>query len=303
MRSRVLVLGVAVGLVVVAPGCARSSSTGADGRIAVVAAEASWGDLARELGGTKTDVRVLVDSPDLDPHDYEPTADDAVAFTKARLVVTNGIGYDAWARKLLAANPVAGRAHVDVGEVVGVPDDGNPHQWYSPPAVEQVADAITAELVALAPEQRAYFEARRRRLDAEVLDRYHSLVDEIRRTYGGTPIGATESIVEPLAAALGLSVRTPHRFLVAVSEGGDPSGADKATVDRQLADREVRVFVYNAQNATPDVRRLVATSRAAGIPVVTVTETPPRAHQSFASWQVGQLEALRAALASATAKP
>jgi zinc/manganese transport system substrate-binding protein len=268
----------------------------ATGPIRVVAVHPAWADLVRLVGGDEVDVRTLVDKPGIDPHDYEPTSDDALAFARARLVVTNGLGYDAWAGKLLDANPVDGRRVVEVGEVAGVPAGGNPHQWYSPDAVDAVVGAITDALVELEPDRRAAFEARRRALD-RVLTPYYALVDELEHDHAGAPIGATESIVEPLAAAIGLRVLTPARFVNAVSEGVDPSAADRATVEGQLTSRAVRVLVFNPQNATPDVEGLVRIAERAGIPVVRMTETPPRAGQGFAEWQVGQLVALRDALA------
>lgn len=267
----------------------------------MVAVEGSWGDLARELGGDRVEVRILVDEPSIDPHDYEPTTRDALDLATARLAVLNGVGYDAWATKLLDANPVDGRAVLVVGEVAHVPDDGNPHQWYSPQVVGKVATAITRELIALDPRARPYFELRRRRLDDVVLARYHEIVDAIRARYAGTPVGATESIAEPLAHALGLDLVTPHRFLTAAGEGADPSAADKATVDRQLARRAMEVLLVNPQNGSPDVQRLVDAAHREHIPVVELTETAPVAHESFATWQVRQLEALQRALSSAAA--
>jgi zinc/manganese transport system substrate-binding protein len=287
----VLVLGLAA--------CSTGSPAPEGDRIATVAVHPAWADLVRQLGGDAVDVRALVDKPGIDPHDYEPSSDDALAFARARLVVTNGIGYDAWARKLVDANPVDGRRVLEVGEIVDVADDGNPHQWYSPDAVDEVADAITEALIELEPEQRADFEVRRRALD-RLLTPYYALIDEIEQDHAGAPIGATESIVEPVAAALGLQVVTPGRFIAAVSEGTDPSAADRATVEEQLTSKAVRVFVFNPQNATPDVQGLVAIAERAGIPVVRMTETPPRAGETFADWQVAQLVALRDALAQAT---
>jgi zinc/manganese transport system substrate-binding protein len=288
----VLVLGLAA--------CGSGAPGADDGRIAAVAVHPAWADLVRQLGGDAVDVRTLVDKPGIDPHDYEPSSDDALAFARARLVVTNGIGYDAWAGKLLDANPVEGRRVLEVGEVVGVDDGGNPHQWYSPDAVDEVADAITDALVDLEPEQRADFEDRRRALD-RVLTPYYALIDEIEQEYAGTAIGATESIVAPLAEALGLRVLTPQRFINAVSEGADPSAADRVTVEEQLTSKAVRVLVYNPQNATPDVQALVDIAERAGIGVVRMTETPPRAGEGFADWQVAQLSALRDALAKTQA--
>jgi len=59
--------------------------------------------------------------------------------------------------------------------------------------------------------------------------------------------------------------------------------------------------VYNSQNATPDVQRQVDAAKANGIPVTTITETMSPAGATFEQWQVGQLTALRDALAASGA--
>ena len=279
---------------------AGSSGSAANRTIDVVAAESVWGSLAQQLGGDRVRVRSIIANPDADPHDYEPTVADATAMARARLVIDNGIGYDSWAGKLADVDPVDGRTVLTVGDVVGVADGGNPHRWYSPTDVRTVIDRITAAYQALDPPAAPTFAARHETVLRTDLAEYFDLVAQLRASYEGTPVGASESIVSPLAEALGLRVLTPASFLSAVSEGSDPTAADKAAVDAQLAGRRIKVYLYNSQNATPDVQRQVDAARAAGIPVVTVTETltPPGA--SFQQWQVTQLKALAAALARGT---
>ena len=99
-----------------------------------------------------------------------------------------------------------------------------------------------------------------------------------------------------MAQALGLRLLTPASFMNAVSDGTDPTAAAKRTVDRQIATRAIRVWVYNSQNATPDVKRITEAARRKGIPVVTITETITPASASFQDWQSRQLAALVAAL-------
>src|SRR5213593_1915768 len=110
--------------------CASVGRAGSGGRPNVVAAENFWGSIAAQLGGDRVEVTVIIDNPNADPHDYEPTTADARSMATATLVIVNGVGYDPWADRLLASNPVSGRDVLDVGKVVGVPVGGNPHTWY-----------------------------------------------------------------------------------------------------------------------------------------------------------------------------
>jgi zinc/manganese transport system substrate-binding protein len=275
------------------------ASASASGKLNVVAAEDFWGSVAAQIGGDRVEVTNIVSNPAADPHDYEPTAEDARRMAEAQVAIVNGIGYDAWATKLLEANPSPARTVLDVGDLLGLSEGDNPHQWYSPIAVASVSRQITAAYEQADPGHAAYFEAQRRGFENAGLARYHALIAQIRSRYAGTPVGASESIFAPLAPALGLKLLTPAGFLDAVSEGTEPTPADKAAVDSQIADKRIDVWIYNSQNATPDVQRLTHAAEAAGIPVVTLTETTTPEGAYFQEWQSRQLKGLLSALAEA----
>jgi zinc/manganese transport system substrate-binding protein len=280
---------------VVVAGACSSSSPSAGGRLRVVAAENVWGSIAAQLGGPLVEVRSLVRNPNADPHDYEPTVADGRAVAHARYVIYNGVGYDPWASKLVAATAKPA-AVLDVGKLVGIGPGGNPHRWYAPGDVAQVVGRITADYQRLDPAHAADFAARRRAFVDDGLARYRSLIAEIKTRFGAAPVGASESVFAPLAEALGLRLLTPAGFLGAVSEGTDPSAADKAEADRQIKERQIKVFVFNRQNATPDVQAEVAAARSEGIPVVAITETLSPATALFQDWQTAQMQELARAL-------
>jgi zinc/manganese transport system substrate-binding protein len=268
----------------------------------VVAAENFWGSIAKQLGGNRVNLVSIITDPNTDPHDYEPTPADARTIAGAQLVIVNGIGYDPWAPKLLAANPVNGRVVLTVGDVVGLKEGDNPHRWYSPTDVYKVIDQITDDYKKLDPAGASYYDAQRTTYLNDGLATYKELFSTIKAKYGGTPVGASESIFAPLAQALGLNLITPTSFLDAISEGTDPTAADKATIDAQIKTKQIKVYVYNSQNATPDVQAQVDEAKAAGVEVATVTETLSPESATFQDWQVAQLQALQAALAKATGK-
>jgi zinc/manganese transport system substrate-binding protein len=286
-----------------ATGCggsgATSSGSSGSGKLQVVAAEDFWGSIAEQLGGDRVKVTNIITNPAADPHDYEPTSEDARTMAGAQLAIVNGISYDPWASKLLAANPSSGRTVLTVGDLLGLKEGDNPHQWYSPASVQRVIERITADYRQADPGHAAYFDRQQHRFETVGLAKYHRLISEIKARYAGTPVGASESIFAPLAPSLGLKLLTPTGFLDAISQGTDPTPADKATTDSQIAGRKVKVWIYNSQNATPDVQRLNDAARAAGIPIATVTETMTPEGASFQAWQSRELEGLRAALAKA----
>ncbi len=141
---------------IVALGSAQTS-TAQVGRptFTVVAAENFWGSIAAQLAGNRATVEAIIVNPNTDPHSYEPTVSDARTMAGARFAIVNGIGYDNWASQLLAANPVGGRIVLNVGDLLGLKDGDNPHQWYSPTSVGKVIDAIVADYDALDPGAKA----------------------------------------------------------------------------------------------------------------------------------------------------
>ena len=303
-----LAAGVAVAALALTSACATVSAPaetgGADGGrvVQVVAAENFWGSIASQLGGSHARVTSIISNPDTDPHSYEPTTADARTLTTAQLAIVNGIGYDPWADKLLATNSDSGRTELNVGDLVGVAPGGNPHRWYSPTDVRQVIAKITADYKKLDPADAAYFDQRKTVFETQTLAPYNKLIAQIRSDYAGTPIGASESIVTPLAEGLGLKMMTPESFLDAMSEGSDPTAADKATIDSQIKNKQIKIYVYNTQNSTPDVIAQVNLAKSEGIPVATVTETLSPAGDTFQQWQVSELQGIETALKAATGK-
>lgn len=267
--------------------------------IQVVAAENFWGSIASQIGGKHVHVVSIITNPNTDPHSYEPTASDAKAIAQGQLVIENGIGYDPWVARLVAAGS-SGQTVLDVGSVVGVADGGNPHRWYNPADVQMVINRMVTDFGKLDPAHKVYFARQRAWFNRTGLSSYRALITKIRQKYSGTPVGASESIFAMLAPALGLRLITPYSFLKAISEGGEVTAADKQTIDNQIRHHLIKIYVYNSQNVTPDVRAQLSEAKAAHIPVATITETlaPPQA--SYQAWQVRQLVGIEAALARAT---
>jgi zinc/manganese transport system substrate-binding protein len=272
-----------------------------DGKLRVVVAENFWGSIVTQVGGDHVAVTSIINNPNADPHDYEATAADARVFADAQYVIVNGAGYDAWAQRLIEANPSADRKELDIAKLVGKKDGDNEHLWYSPDYVIKVVDQLTADFKSLDAANASYYDQQNITFKGEALAEYKSVIADIKAKYAETPVGITEPVFSYMAHALNLNVFTPATFIKAIDEGEEPSAVDKALYDEQIATKQIKVFIYNSQNATPDVNALKEKALAADIPIVTVTETLTPAGTTFQSWQVAQLKALQQALAKATA--
>jgi zinc/manganese transport system substrate-binding protein len=262
--------------------------------VPVVAAESQYGSIVQQLGGRCVDVTSIMSNPNADPHEFQTDIGVARSYQRAELVVDNGLGYDDFSRKIVATlrrKPIV----VTAGDVVGLKVGDNPHVWYDPAYVGRLAQAVTEALKRLRQGAAPYFEARAREV-TERLGPYRSAVETIRRRFVGTPIGATESIFVYMARATGLDLITPPGFMAAVAEGTQPSVADMIAFHAQIQQRQIRLLVYNTQTITNLTRELQERARAAGIPVVGVSETLVPAGDAFQDWQVRQLDAVLLAL-------
>lgn len=260
----------------------------------VVVSVDQWGDIVRDLGGECAQVTTVLASSSVDPHDFEPSPADAATFAKAQLVVVNGADYDPWASKF-AATSAPKAPVVDAGVVTKTAAGANPHLWYSPSAVVAVADAVTAELVKLAPEAKGYFADQRTAFGAS-LEPYDKLRAAIKAGATGKTYAATESVFDYTAEDVGLVNATPPGYKTAAANESDPSPADLEAFRRALADRRIDVLVYNIQTEGSVPEQIRTAAEAAGVPVVEVTETVPPGTTSFEAWQVAQLTALAKAL-------
>ncbi|MEA2615745.1 MAG: hypothetical protein QOE72_1528 [Chloroflexota bacterium] len=300
-RRRGVVAGVLSLVALLMPACgsaASGSSTGPQpsGRhLSVVAGENFWGSIATQLGGSLVTVTSVVSDPNADPHTYETDTSAARAFATADYVVVNGAGYDAWADRLLAANPSSRRRVLTVAALLGKREGDNPHFWYSPDDVVRVADRIASDLRSIDSADSDYLTARRAAFTT-ALAPYTGRIAAIRARFAGQRIAATESIFEYMAGALGLVLVSPPEFMKAVAEGNDPPADSVAAFQQALTTREATALVYNVQTSTDVTSNLKQLAVAQGIPVVAVSETLQPPDATFQDWQLGQLNALDNAL-------
>ena len=290
-----------VALVAVVAACSDDGSSSAEPKgdcpvapVSVVVSVDQWGDIVGDLAGDCAEVTTIIDGSAGDPHEFEPTPSDIAAFEGADLVVVNGLGYDTWATDAVAASSEQPTV-VDAGEVGGFTEGDNPHVWYDPTVVKETATAVTQALQDVSPEETQEYYTGRFQDWETAMAPYDAAIERLTAGAAGRTYAATESVFDPMAAAIGLSDLTPQGYRDAASNESEPAAADVAAFESVLKDGSVDVLVFNTQTegALPDQLRTVA--EGAGIGVVPVTETVPEA-TTFVQWQVDQLDALAKAL-------
>jgi zinc/manganese transport system substrate-binding protein len=271
-------------------------STQASGRgLDVVAAENVYGNIAAQIGGAHVAVTSILTSPNADPHLFEPGTANGLAVARARVVLQNGLGYDAFMTKLEDAAPREGRIVVTMADVLGVRGkDANPHLWYDVPRLGRIARAVGAALERADPRHASAYRAGVSRFDRS-LERLRREITTIRARFHGTAVAYTEPVPGYLVAAAGLRNLAPDAFTRPIEEGTEPSPSGLAAMAELISQHRIRVLLYNSQAVSPITARLREAARSAGIPIVPVSETLPPGH-TFQQWLLGEARALAAAL-------
>lgn len=96
--------------------CNKNSNTKPN-KINVVSSVNFYGDVAKQVGGKHVKVASIINS-NVDPHDFEPTINDAKKVDKADVVIANGICYDDWMTNLIKNSNDKKQTDIDVGTLM-----------------------------------------------------------------------------------------------------------------------------------------------------------------------------------------
>jgi zinc/manganese transport system substrate-binding protein len=275
-----------------ASGSSASDAAAGNGPLTVVASTTVWADVAAAVGGDRVRVTAVISDPAADPHSYQVSAKDAARLRDADLVVYNGGGYDDWVEQAIGESHQRRIKAVDLRPASD--GDENEHVWYDLPTMAMVTGELASQLSLLRPAAKPTFIANADAYDLR-LDGLESQLGDLAVSGNRASVAATEPAAHYLLQAARLTDATPAAFAQAVEEETDPPAAAVAELRRMITERKVAVLVHNPQTETPVITDLIATARAAGLPVVDATETLPSG-QDYLTWMGNQIGALAVAL-------
>jgi zinc/manganese transport system substrate-binding protein len=298
--SKITGLAASVSLIFLLSACGSSSNSNSNtgsssnGKIKIVAAENFYGEVAKAVGGDHVDVTNILDNPNTDPHDFEPTPDVARTVSKAQMIIYNGVGYDAWMDKLINADSSSKSKSITkvADDVMGKKDGDNEHIWYDPNTMPKLAMKIADDLGKLDPSQAQTYQKNAQTF-IDSLAPLQEKVQKLKQT-SGTKIDVSEPVFDYMANALNLDIND-QKFSKAIDNGSEPSASDVAQLQSDIKDKKIKLLVYNTQNSGPTVENLVKMAKSSGVPVVKVTETEPKG-KTYLQWMNDQLDQVAKAL-------
>lgn len=259
----------------------KASLHAAQKNINVVTTLDFYGEAAKAVLGDHGKVTSIINSPNVDPHDYEATPKTAKTVSKADLVVYNGAGYDNWVKKL------KGKKYLSVASFMKVKEGQNEHLWYNPETMEKLADHLATEYGKLQPENKAEFKRNATKYKKS-LNKLTQTLDKIKQNSNNQKVAVSEPIFDYSLEKMGYKISNTH-FAKATEEGSDPSYSDIKKLQNDIKNKKIAFFVQNTQSESSVIKNIVSLCKENNVPVVKVTETLPK-DKTYVSWLLSEYQ-------------
>jgi zinc/manganese transport system substrate-binding protein len=227
--------------------------------IKAVATFSILGDLLAEVAGDKVELSVVV-GPDIDAHAYQPRPTDARALADAKVLVSNGLGFEGWIDRLAKAAPFKGRAIVATAGVATLKagaDHGHshghshghgpdPHCWQDVQRVRTYVANIAKGLAEADPPNAAHYRERAQAFDRRLVDLDTWVKAEIARVPADKRRAITgHDSFRYFSSAYGVKFQSPRGY----NTSSEPSARDVATLIREVREQRIKaLFVENMTN-------------------------------------------------------
>ncbi|WP_211219756.1 metal ABC transporter solute-binding protein, Zn/Mn family [Marinospirillum minutulum] len=221
-------------------------------------------DMTQQLVGDRAEVVTLVGINE-DSHTYQPKPSDSRKLAKADLVIENGLEFEGWMNRLVAASEYKGLRVIAAQGVAAISmlgeDDHDhdhdhdhaknehqhgeydPHAWQSLVAAQQYVRNIRDGLIQVDPQGQAYYEAQA----AAYIQRLQALHKSMKSRFDRLPV-SQRKVMTPhaafgyLASAYGLTFVSPQ----GVSTTSEPSASEMAHLVEQIREQRVAaIFMEN----------------------------------------------------------
>lgn len=256
MQSIWLVLTIALPTTVCSPATAKP--------LRIVASFSVLADVVQQVDGNYTVVKSLV-PPNGDPHQFEPSPDDARNLKDADLTFISGEGLEGWFEKLVQASgykgkPIVVSAGIKLRERQRkgkISDD--PHVWNSPLNVQVWVANIEKALSATDPANAADYKANAERYRKEL----QQLDADAHTTFDPIPPAQRKVLTSHDAFGyLGRDYGIEFLSPLGLSTETEASAADVAKLIDQVKTEHVKVYFIETSNDPRLVQQIAAATGA-----------------------------------------
>lgn len=241
-------------------GCSGPPATHPAG-VRVLAAETFLAEIAQHVAGDRLVVESLL-SPGIDPHEFQAAPQDAVRISGADVLIVNGLGYEAWLEKSLAAADGAPRV-LEASAGLPAGPKGDPHLWMNARNVMHYVENIRDGLSRADREGSSLFEANADNYIRELgaLDQW--IRDEVASLPASRRVLVTNHhALESFAQAYGFEIAGV--IIPSTTSGAAPSARQLAELIQSIDALQTRaIFLDSSEN--PDLARQIASESGAQV--------------------------------------
>jgi ABC-type Zn uptake system ZnuABC Zn-binding protein ZnuA len=269
-----------------------TAAAGAAEPVSIVTTSTDLKSLVEVVGGERVRVESLA-PPLQDPHAVEVKPGQLAKFKTAALLVRIGLDHEPWLGRVLrtvgdsrftrdsphyldtsrgvqllqAETP---RVRADKG--THVHGFGNTHYWLDPENAGPITAAILAALLRLAPADRAYFEANRKRFREQLDGRLQGWLQTMA-PYKGTRVVAVHETWPYFAQRFGLTIVA----IVEPNPGVPPSPSYLDSLIQKMRDSGIRLLIADPYSNASVVRQVATQSGAAAVTLIPSVSGDPEA--------------------------
>lgn len=288
MNKILKIIAVTLSALLFLTACSNNNKNSSDS-IKIVTSINFYAEVAKNIVQDKAEVVSIIANSNIDPHDFEPTAEDAKKVADANIVILNGGGYDSWFEKLAKSNKDA--KTLNAAELIKLKDGENEHIWYNPQVLKNVANSLTDELIKKDAKNKEFYEKNRDSYISE-LNKIDDKIKSLKEQSEGQYVLTTEPVFNYAIEQLGFKTSEAVDNLAKnTEEGVDPAPKDLKQIQQDITDKKIKLIVNNIQTTNKAIEGILHLAEENNIPVLNVSETQPNG-KTYVQWMLDQYEKL-----------
>lgn len=286
MRKRNLVLLSLISLLIVLVGCSQRNTS----EKIITTTVNTYKEPIKSVVGNKYQVESIIKSVNVDPHSFSASSNNAKQVADSRLIVANGLGYDDWVEKIVAANSQEDNMIDFSRDTLGKKNGDNEHVWFGVKNVQELSRAVYQHMSKVDSKNKSYYQANFKEYYLK-LNRLVQREKALKQYTVGKKAYVTEPLPYYLLKDLGITIANPH-FAKAVEEDTDPSIKDVKSVEQGLKNHKVSFLIINKQVTSGIITKMTTLAKKYNVPVIYFTETLPSdlGYYSWMNQNVSQIE-------------
>ncbi|NTV41470.1 MAG: zinc ABC transporter solute-binding protein [Candidatus Moranbacteria bacterium] len=215
--------------------------------------------LSQQIGGDKAEVINIVPAG-VEPHDYEPTAQDMAKMEKSRLLVLNGNGFEAWKENVQKNIDSKKTSILTAGEGLAtqqMTEEGqlhtDPHIWLAPLLLEKMADKILQGFEDADPANKASYQTNANILKAKLRDLDVAYKEGLNNCTEKNFV-TSHAAFGYLATAYGLR----QTSIAGLSPEAEPSSQELAKIVQFVKENKIK-YIFFESLVSPKLSQTIAT--------------------------------------------